>query len=82
MATLSAAELGEIRKKLARGVTVMWSTPQANAALQAIEDYFEDTAKAGLNSAIEGAASGVFTAAQKKKLVAFFILQKSRRESV
>jgi hypothetical protein len=59
---------------------VTWNSTIIDAALQAVEDYFEATAKAGLNSAIETAAPGVFTGPQKKLLIAYFIMQKASRE--
>jgi hypothetical protein len=81
MAVLTAAQLTELRQGVARGVTsINYTKAQANAALQALEDYFENTARAGFSSAIEAAAPGVFTNAQKKQLGKYWLLQKAGRE--
>jgi hypothetical protein len=82
MAVLTASELAELRNGVANSGTQSWTRAQVNAALQAVEDYFEDTARAGFGSAIEAAAPGVFTNAQKKRIGAYWLLQKYRREGV
>ena len=82
MAILTANEAAEIRQQMASGVVPLtWVKGQCNTALQAIEDWFE-TNRASLGAAIETAVPGVFVAAQKKRLVAYYLLQKFRREGV
>lgn len=82
MSTLTVTQLTEIRQGAATngGTTVNYTRAQINAAVQAIEDYFEDTARAGFGAAIEAAAPGVFTNAQKKKIGKYWLLQKYGRE--
>ena len=83
MATLTNKQLAELRRQLAAGSSsVTWDKVVVNAALQAIEDYSEATARAGLIAAIEAAAPGVFTLTQKEMMMAFFIRQKAMREGV
>lgn len=81
MAVLTNAELTWLRRRIARKFAeVPWNKTEINDALQAVEDYFETTAKAGLNGAIETASPGVFTGPQKTMLVAYYILGKAARE--
>lgn len=81
MAVLNATQLTELRQACSRsGIAINYTKAQVNAGLQAIEDYFENTARAGFGQAIEAAAPGVFTAAQKKQLGKFWLLQKAGRE--
>lgn len=81
MATLTATQLAELRRGCAGAVVaVNYTRAQINAGLQAIEDYYETTARAGFGSAIEAAAPGVFTNAQKKQLGKFWLFQKYGRE--
>lgn len=82
MAILSVKELAELRRACARNVTpVTWTKPQINAALQAIEDWFEAN-RASLGAAIETAAPLQFAGPLKKRLVAFWLRQKFGREAV
>jgi hypothetical protein len=82
MATLSADQLAELRRKMAsRLATVDYNKPIINSALQAIEDWFEAN-RAGISGAIDTAtAPYTFTAPRKKALVAFWLLQKYGREA-
>lgn len=42
MAILNSLELADLRRNIAKGeATIDWDKPKANAALQAIEDWFE-----------------------------------------
>lgn len=84
MATLTAAQLDELRQNCSASASgnIGAIKPQVNAALQAIEDYCENTAKAGFASAIEAAAPGIFNAGKKKILVAYYFRQKFTREGV
>ena len=81
MAILTDTEKAELRQELARGAaTVDYDKPTVNAALQAIEDWFEAN-RAAIASAINTATTPfVFTGGQKKRLVAFWLRQKFRRE--
>jgi hypothetical protein len=83
MAVLTAQQLVEIRKKVAaKHLEVPWTKPTINAALQGIEDWFEGN-KGNLSTAINTASSPfVFTAAQKKFLIAYWLFQKARREGI
>ena len=79
MAILSSTQYADLRQAAAReSVTVTWSKAQVNAALQAIEDWFEAN-RAALGVAIEAAVPGVFSAAQKRALVKFWLAQKFAR---
>lgn len=52
MATLTNEELAQLRKRISRGqVPVTWLKPEINAALQAIEDFFEDQGRAAIAAA-------------------------------
>lgn len=69
MAVLTAEELRGMRNVSEPDRTPHTHTKaQVNAALQAMEDYYQATAKAGFAAAIENAAPGVFSNNQKKKL--------------
>lgn len=87
MATLSSTELATLRNDceksiLAGALALNYTKAQINASLQALENYFEATTRAGFGTAIENAAPGVFNANQKKRLAAFYIRQKCLREGV
>lgn len=76
MAVISAAQLTPLRQEAERGVgTVPWTKPQINAALQAVEDHFESV-KSGFVTAIETAVPGVFSLAQKREIVKFWLRYK------
>jgi hypothetical protein len=63
------------------GGDIPWDRIQITAAIQAIEDYWENTARAGLNTAINSAVSGyTFTAAQKKIIGRHWLRHKARVE--
>lgn len=82
MSLLTPEELVELRRNMAAGQPIVtWIKSQINVALQAIEDWFEAN-KANLGAAIETAAPGTFNVIQKKRLVAFWLRQKFRREGV
>lgn len=73
MATLTAGDLLNQRRRASSSTTTQtWTKAQANAALQAIEDLMETTGRTAINNAIEGAAAGVFTNAQKRVLFATY----------
>jgi hypothetical protein len=81
MALLTAAQLAQLRQFVAAGIaTQSWTKVQANAALQALEDWYETSGRQAAGSAIETAAPGVFSAAQKKLLGKYWLLQKAGRE--
>jgi len=80
MATLTGVQLAEVRQEAARAAGVVtWTKPQANAALQAVEDWFEAN-RAALGAAVEAAAPGVFGAAHKRALLKYWLRQKFGRE--
>jgi hypothetical protein len=79
MAVLTSGELAELRQLASTiKVPVTWDKATVNAALQAIEDWFEAN-RASLGSAIETAAPGVFTNTEKKGLVKYWLRQKFNR---
>lgn len=81
MAILTTDQLAVLRRSAFPAENATWTKAEVNAALQAIEDYFETTARAGLGAAIEAAAPGRFSNARKKRLVAYWLLQKFDREN-
>lgn len=82
MATLLNNELSELRQTAGRDQAVDYTKPQINAALQAIEDWFEAN-RAALGAAINTAtAPYVFTPALKRRMVAHWFRQKFSREGV
>jgi len=79
MAILTTDQLVQLRQMAAaEAATVTWTKPQVNAALQAIEDWWEAN-RASLGTAIEAAAPGKFTVAQKKALGKYWLWQKYGR---
>jgi len=86
MATLTEAEKVILRQAAARkaaelGVPVTWVKAQIHDAGQAIEDVLSSSAvQTALNNAIEGAAPGLFSVAQKKWLVALVMELKHTRD--
>lgn len=83
MAVLTANELAALRRDVARDLaTVNFSKVEVNAALQGVEDWFELN-RASLSTAINTATTPfVFSAAQKKLLVAYWLLLKAGKEKV
>ena len=80
MALLTLTQLAAIRQDFVATLAVINKTkPQINAAIQAIEDWFEAN-RASLGAAIEAAAPSTFTPAQKLKLVKFWLRSKFDRE--
>lgn len=83
MATLNDSQLSEVRRAVSsERPTVDYTKAQINAAVQAIEDYFETTARSGLNTAINGATQPLgitLTNGQKQALVKFYLRQKFER---
>ena len=76
MGVLTPEQLAALRQRIADGYTVTWSKPQANAAFQAIEDWFEANS-ISQRDAIEAAVPCLFNVAEKERLVAAFIEQKA-----
>ena len=73
MAILAADDLTTLRAEVAADQGVIAHTkPQINAAFQAIENWYEAN-RASLGTAIEAAAPGVFTAAQKRRLGKYWL---------
>jgi hypothetical protein len=78
MAQLTIPELVELRQLLAASFdTVTWNKTQINAASQAVNDWL-DTQRPAIGAAIEAAAPGVFTNAQKVKIAKFTLTQRVR----
>jgi hypothetical protein len=80
MAILTGDQLAELRRGIAgEAVSVNWSKSTANAATQAIEDWYE-AQRASLGAQIDSATSPfVFTNSQKKSLGKFWLKQKFGR---
>jgi hypothetical protein len=83
MAVLTPTQLDKIRQEVCRNVTdVNFTKPQINAAIQAVEDWFEANRPA-ISTAINTATSPlVLTVAQKKQVVAYWLLYKFDVERV
>lgn len=81
MAQLTADELAAIRRECAAfGLTVNYTKAQINAAIQAIEDWFEAN-RAGISTAINAATTPLVLTAQQKKIIgAFWLLYKFGKE--
>lgn len=75
MAVLTADDLLTMRQGCAREISVNYTKPQINAALQAIEDVFDSAAvQNAISSAINTATSPlVLTAGQKRTLVKWYL---------
>jgi hypothetical protein len=81
MAILSPSELTDLRQRCAANVnTLSWTKAEVNAALQALEDWFDTSGRADAAAAMEAAAPGVFTNPQKRLIGKYWLLQKSGRE--
>lgn len=82
MAIITNEELSVLRKQFTEGIVpVTFIKAPINAALQAINDWFDKAAvQSSLNTDIEAAAAGVFTANQKKKLVKFWLRSRFEKE--
>ena len=83
MAILTLKQLADIRQSCYKGApAVDYDKTQINAMLQAVEDWFEAN-RNSLNTAINTAtAPKVFTIAQKKRAVAYWLEQKFQTEKV
>ena len=80
MAVLTSVQLQELRRiSEPNRAPIAHTKAQVNAALQAIEDWFEAN-RAALGAAIEAAAPGIFNITQKRALVKFWLLKKFERE--
>jgi len=85
MATISAADLAKIRREIAEafvkaGLPVNFNKAQINAALQALEDWFEGVRSSAVTAINNATSPFVFTNAQKKKLGAYWLLFKYAQE--
>lgn len=80
MAILIPDQLAELRRETAKDQpTINWTKPQINAAIQAIEDFFENN-RAALNGAINaGTAPFIFPNPIKAMLVKAWLKQKFDR---
>lgn len=85
MAVLTSDELTAIRREVARGLQatgtpINFTKAQVNAAIQALEDWFEAN-RAAASTAINNATSPfVFTNAQKKQIMAYWLQLKFGKE--
>jgi len=80
MAAISTKEKSKIRQKMSSIGTVDYNRPTINAAMQAVEDWF-DGERATISAQIDIATSPkVLSNQQKKKLVGFWMLKKYVRE--
>jgi len=80
MAIINTNELAKIRQALATTNEVDYKRSTLNAAVQAIEDWFEAD-KLTLSGLIDTATSPVIlTNQQKKKLAGFWMIRKAKRE--
>ena len=80
MAALTGDQLTRVRQDACATQTLNVTKTQLNAAIQACEDYYENTARAGFGAAMEGAAPGLFNATQKKLIGKYWLLSKFGRE--
>ena len=84
MAVLTPDELVILRREVEQslreaGLASSFTKAQLNARIQAIEDWFEAN-RTSLAQAIDAAAPGNLTVAQKKRLVAHWLRHKFGRE--
>jgi hypothetical protein len=79
MAVLTATQARDARRTAEKsGIAINYTKAQANAAFQAIEDWFEGAGiKAAVSGVIDAATAPlVLTAAQKKQIVRAWLAQK------
>lgn len=83
MATLTSAQLTALRNAAERNLTVHYTKAQVGAALQAIDDQMQLAAtRTAIGNAIEAAAPGAFSVAEKTTLFALWSLTFARRQGV
>lgn len=71
MGIIAQENLAEYRREMAKGRTVNYTRQNIDAALQAVVDvFFRPTTSTLLNDEIELAASNVFSAQEKKLIIA------------
>jgi hypothetical protein len=81
MATLTAQQLAELRRRLASNTSgYTWTKQDVNLALQTVEDWFESN-KSSLNTAVDAATGSKFSGPEKKLLIAYWLFQKAGREA-
>ncbi len=82
MAVLTVDELARLRQDVEAETSPACVKAVLNAASQAIEDYFENTARAGLSAALDAATQplGVtFSVVEKRRLVKVWLRRKFER---
>ena len=83
MAVLTGAQLDQLRQACFADLSGKGGKPAQNAALQAIEDYFETVTRPGLGTAVNTATVipfGVtYSVAEKTALVKWWLKQKFER---
>lgn len=84
MAVLTEGQKTELRNLMAKVESPQtWTKAQLGAALQAVEDLMQlNATKTSISNAIEGAAAGVFTAAQKNKIFAIWAVTFAVRQGI
>ena len=92
MATITAESLAALRRRVARtaarkGIDINFSKPEINAALKALDDWFDlpatrGAASAAIDTAVPalGSTGAPFTNAQKKLIGAYWLIQKADSE--
>ena len=82
MATLIADDLADLRQAQQRVRVVDHPKPVVNAALQAVENWFE-ASRPSLNAALNTATAPIIlTLPEKRTLLGVWLAQKTRREGV
>jgi len=76
---ISNKNLAQMRRGICEGYKPSFDKPEINSALNAVNDWWA-TVRASAGSAIETAAPGKFTNAQKKKIVAFWFDYKFKED--
>ncbi len=76
MALYSAMRLAQMRQDMASLGTVTFVKADVNVAVQSIEDLMLGAGKTALFNAIESAAPGVFTNAQKGRLFRVWVIRR------
>lgn len=78
---LTADQRTTLRQLIAANLaTQTWTKPQVNAALDALDDWFETSGRAAAGAAIEAAVPGVFTGPQKRVIGKYWLATRSGLE--
>lgn len=83
MATWTLNQLRLARNRMERIGAVRWTKSEIRDALESAEDTLvSPQAQSAISSAIEGVAPGVFTAAEKRAILALACAKFAREEGV